>query len=461
MTAPRHWLGFAWGAALTAACTITNPFGEVREGASVGGAGSGGTSAFGGMAAMGGAGGSPMDSGPDAAGGVGGGEAPLPPGLVVVAGVGDGEAGRESVIAALDPRTGRELVRRRFGTQRSIRVVYDGATELWYVFEQQGTVTEAFTLHAWRFNRSSRDFEELGTLSVPAPKGAIVALNQRIYYQSVMQEQGSPPTEGFTLLKTEQPGAPEVLLPAQHAPTLGGTVFELVARPHEAAPGGDVHVYIKDTSCVGGPAGPLCDVRVRLASIGSSQSTAQFAATSQVLGQVLQSGGSAGATRAGEDDVIVLPDPDWLEGGLARWEGTATRFSPPGFTSQSSTLFGVDGPAIRDAAWDPCLGVVFATELAQDAALFAIPTAPSGVTFRLGFDSPPVAAVHFEPVTRTVIQPRDDAGSFSLRAFSVAGTEAAPTLEERLPSSALPWEPPADLRPVQVALEVPESVGCP
>ncbi len=452
----RYWLSFGGAAALALGCSVTNAFDEVRP-ASSGLGGSGAGAAGGTTSGAAGVGGGV--GGVGGAAGVGGGE-PAPPGLIMVAGVGDGEAGREAVIAALSPHTGSEYARRSFGAGRAVRVAYDIGTGVWYVFVQQGTVTQPFELHAWRFDRVRRDFEELGTVEVPAPKGAIAVLNRRLYYQSVAQEPGTPPTEGFTLVNTDAPEAPEVVLPAQHTPALGGTVFAMLGRP-SAAPGGNINLFIKETSCPNGVGGPSCDVRVRRAFLGDSSTTAQFAAESQVLGSVLQSGGSAAATLAGDDDVVVLPDPSWVNDPTVTWGGVVQRFHPTTHVSLATHPFSVDGPAIRDAAWDPCLGVVFATELAQDPAIFVIPTASGGVTFRQEITTPPVAQVHFEPITRTVLQPKDDPTVYSLRAFELAGTAVAPTLIERFPSSALPWSPPTDLRPIQVALELPSGAVCP
>ncbi|MBX3181448.1 MAG: hypothetical protein KIT72_13765 [Polyangiaceae bacterium] len=443
-------------AALAVACSVTNTFDEVRQSSAGGSGASGGAGAAGGVAGSGGTLGGTTAAGTGGTAGVD----PAPAGLIMVAGVGDGEAGRESVIAALSPHSGREYARRSFGAGRSVRVAYDAATDVWYVFAQVGTVTEPFELHTLRFDRVARRFTELATLTVPAPKGVIAVLNQRLYYQSVVQEVSAPPTEGFTLVRVVTPEAPELVQPPQDTPLLSGTVFAMVSRP-SAAPGGVVNVFIKDASCPAGVGGPACDVRVRRASIREAATTAQFAVESQVLGRVLQSGGSAAATRAGDDDVIVLPDPSWVDGLPDVWAGQAQRFHSTTFATLATYPFEVNGPAIRDAAWDACSGVVFATELAKDAAIFAIPTASGGTTFRLGVSTPPVAAVHFEPITRSVLQPKDDPTNYSIRAFALGGTSLEPVLTERLPGSALPWEPPPDLRPIQVAIEEPRSPACP
>ncbi|MGE3674554.1 MAG: hypothetical protein AB7K71_33095, partial [Polyangiaceae bacterium] len=131
------------------------------------------------------------------------------------------------------------------------------------------------------------------------------------------------------------------------------------------------------------------------------------------------------------------------------------------FSASGSITFDVKGSFMRGAARDPCDKIFFATESLTDTAIFAVPTASGGTTFRQGITTPPVGAVYFDQYTRTIFQPRDSSSNFGLRAFLLEGDASSPSFSERDPSSATAWNPPSDLLPKQVEVETPVKSFCP
>lgn len=445
-------------------CSVINSFDELKEEVSTAGAGgSNGGSAGQGGTSGGGSGGTSGGSG----GTAGTGGSVIEPGLVVVAGEGDLSAGgRGLVVVALDPRSGDEYTRQEFGANKNGFIAYDAVDDYWYVWTQENAVTDLFTFHVWSFDRVNGGFVEHGTTSVPAPAGVIAVLNKRVLYWSIYKEGASAPTQGFTLIRIDDPTAPAPTTPLQDIPSFASPLAA-IPRANGTDAGGTVNMFIKSTTCA--PDGTqedgqdvnMCDVQRVLTSVSPTATKPGYAGSPITIGKVRQSGGSIGATKASDEDAVTFPDPAWESDTNMNKTAKVTRYNPTNFSAAGSVSFEVRGSFMRGAAWDPCSKIFFATESLSDTAIYTVPTQGSGTTYRQGITTPPVGAVFFDQYTRTVFQPRDSQTNFGLRAFLLGGTATAPTLTERDPSSSLPWNPPTDVIPKQVEVEAPASQFCP
>ncbi|MCB9586857.1 MAG: hypothetical protein H6718_15765 [Polyangiaceae bacterium] len=449
-------------------CSVINSFDDLKQEATAGAGGSGasgGTAGQGGSSG-GGSGGAGATAGTGGSAGAGG--SLIEPGLVVVAAEGTLTAGgRGLVVAALDPRTGEEFTRKEFGANKNGFVAYDREAGYWYVWTQEGGATDLYTFHVWTFNRSSGEFDEEGTASVPAPAGVIAVLNKRVLYWSVYKEGASAPTQGFTVINVDNPQSPAPTTPLQDIPTFASPLAA-IPRANGSDAGGSLNLFIKSSTCApdgvvdeNGSDVNMCEVQRVRASLSASSPKPGYAGSPLVIGKVRQSGGSISAVEASNDDAVAFPDPLWVKGVSTNTAGKVTRFNATNFNVNGSVNFEVGGSFIRGAAWDPCNKIYFATESLEELAIFAIPTGTTtGTPFRQSIGSVPVGAVFFDQYTRTLILPRGDQANFELRAFLLGGDATSPTLTERDANSSPPWDPPADLRPLQMEVETPAKQFC-
>ena len=149
-----------------------------------------------------------------------------PRGVIVVggtiAGVG---ASDQYVLTALDPSNGSELAQaRRAMTVAAVK--YDGARDLWYVFES-GVVghffplpTDPFYLHVMRLDAVSGAWTELGATSIPAGLSfsTTTVLTSSVAY--VAYRDGSSKQFDLVIVDTSNPSAipPPAKLPLSSAP---------------------------------------------------------------------------------------------------------------------------------------------------------------------------------------------------------------------------------------------------
>ncbi|MEZ4234181.1 MAG: hypothetical protein R3B89_33715 [Polyangiaceae bacterium] len=449
----------AVGALVSSGCSVINSFDDLKEASTAGVGGSAGNAGSAGQGGSSGGGSGGTTGGTGGTGGSGG--QPVDPGLIVVAGDGDLAAGgRGLVISALSPYTGEEYTRREFGADKIGFIAYDAIDNYWYVWTQEGEPGDLFTFRVWQFDRLTREFKELGTTSAPLPTGVIAVLNKRVLYWSLYKD-GASSSSGFTLLNIDNASQPVPTNPIQDVPSFGSPLAA-IPRANGTDPGGTVNLFVRTANCSpdvtenGSPV-EMCDVDRILASVTSASTKASFAAT-KTIGRIRQSGGSIGAVRASEEDVVIFPDPAW-EASNANTTAQVVRFNPTNYNSVGTIDFDVKGSSIRGAAWDPCGKTVLATETLSDTAIFAVPF--TGTTTRQSITTPPVSFVFFDQYTQTAFLPRDSTTNFGLRAFALGGTAMAPTLSERDSSSDLPWSPPSDLQPKQVQVETPPKQFCP
>ena len=437
------------------------------------GGGSGGTAgmAGGGTSGMGGSSGA---SGSGASGGSGGsaGMPPMNEGAVVVGGDGDLDGtSDEKVLSVLDPTTGLELSREKMNVSG---IGYDGERDLWFLFERVGGALDPVVLHVRTLDTVTGAWTQLSTIGdadagvggAPAPFGAtfIGVLNDRLLYASTVP--GSPPQSGLTLYDTTDPanvtlvGAQQVMFPGAapigflvHAANAIGGRVNMVNRTNCGPPGGGGDAGADAAS------GPnVCDVTLQGVTVGTGTPAINFEATPKVVGQVLETGGSVGFTEdlLNDADLVVFPS---LDPG-ADPTGHVQRFAELSHQPQIGTPppFDVAGPRISSASYDPCIEMVFATELITDQAIFAIPI-KQGLAMRTPFKQPVNTAAQsafFEPFTRSVIRPFDDDANREISAFYLQGTEGVPTLQRRIGD----WSPPTDLRPRIVRIKVPNPPVC-
>ncbi len=482
-------------------CSLINKFDEVVPLANEGGAGTGatgGSGAMGGSAgstagmggtagagAVGGAsgsGGSSGDGGASGSGGTGGAagmDSGPPPqeGVVVVGGDGLLDANPNAkVLVVIDPKTGKELSRERMDVQG---VAYEPRRDLWYVFERVAGALDPVVLHVRQLDTVTGTWTQAGELgssdggigAVPRPLANdplfIAVLRDRILYASV----SSAGQNGLTVIDTAMVSAVKIHGAQQIAYPPDGAVA-MLAHPASGVGGRVTFIQQPMSSCAplpaadagaeagtGTPGPSVCNVQLMSANVTTAP--VPTFGTPKVIGQVLQTGGSAAGApdHQANADIVVFPPlfPTLMPNGHLNKYGTldhAPLLTPDrGFT--------VAGPRISSADFDPCFEVALATELITDKAVFAIPTRMMGGTPGTPAKQAVTTAaqrVVWEPYTRTAIRPFDDNQNRELSAFRLGGTDVAPTLTRRVGD----WMPPTDVRPRVVVTKRPETpVNCP
>jgi len=459
--------------------------GSAQGGDSTMAAGNGGTETGpggeGGEAGVGTTGGS-SGSGTAGTGGV----APLGDGLVVVAGsVGDKvNAGGVGILSILSPYTGEELSRIKAPAKfEVVALTYDSVADLWYVIYQNAIspFSESARLSILQIKLDGT-YQELSSTPVPTPFSPflVAPLRERLLY---VGGSGSPPTFAFTLIGTHDPKVPvqlsgnqPVAIPAALDPLMGETpIIGMLARPNTSSSvqGGTVSLITQastsstthctnDTPPASTPAN-ACEVRVFGATVDATSKgpTLDSPGTNgyPLVGYVSKNNGAAGWAiekgNGGGSDVFVLPPVDYATDSTAQM----LELSPFSHTVQNSYKFDMKGPHVSNAAFDACNGIGFAGELNVARTLYAIPTAPSGTPSATAI-SQTVNLIAFEPFTRTIIRAFQDKTTPSIDAWTVQGTDTAPTLKARPPSGKNAWAPPSDVNPALIAVKDPPIQPC-
>jgi len=480
---------FVGSAALALGCSVINAFDDVVEGLPEGGAGgdagSGGVSGDGGTGGDSGAG-SGGDSGSGGSGGstggAGGDGATKQPGLIV--GFFRKANPEEYLVVTLDPWTGGELARETY-TQRIMAIVYDRDRDTWFFWERGPETFAPATLHVGKFDENTGEYTETSAVSVPVPYGqALVGIvNKRIVYKSTIQTTG--PQDGITILDTADPAQVKVVLSGgnQQSALPQGDVIKMLPHPNANADavGGNITFVQQQagTNCIpdpswqepdggeGGTAPIVCPVRLLGALVNPSSTAPVYDAPSGIgalAGYVFQTGGRAGSTvddtQFPGSDLIVFPpiSPSTDPGAVvqARNYSTHALIRSHPFDEVLQPGRPDRGVGLVDATFDTCRKIVVAAEL--DTGLYAIPLQGGDV----GHTPVPSVGnrVIFEPYTKSVLKPLESDVNPELTAYELRVTEGNPEFVQRGSAGALPWNPPTDLIPVQLAVKFPRQPPC-
>lgn len=337
---------------------------------------------------------------------------------------------------------------------------------VWFIFTPTKNAGPA-TLSVRTFDATKRQWTELSTAQVPAPKGpeVLAVLKDRILYASGIGQDGAPPTQGFTLLDTTDLKNVSVRGTPQ-SPPLDAAKYALLglnAWPAKAGAGGNVTMIVEDasncgpTTSDGGASVNACPIDLVPASVGATDNAPSIGGFKQVAMMPALSASTVWTAdrRSGDEaDILVLPPLFPGSNGHVR---SFNRFDQ----SQVGTPipFAINAGQLSGAAFDPCRNLVIATELKTARGIYVIPRDPGGVPISQSL-STTAQGVFYEPYTRTVIRQFTDQSNFELSAYLIKGTNTAPTLSQRLSSSSLPWNPPV-LDPRMVAVKIPpQAVNC-
>jgi hypothetical protein len=483
------------GVLLFSACSFINKFDDVKDGpvakggeASDGGKssnggstsgdagvpteggmagnGAGGIDAPGGTGAVGANGGKGGTDEPGA-GGMGG-EPGLDGGMLLV-GAAIGSPVEYSLIA-LSPELGEQLSQEE--SNRVLAIAYDstsGESNIWFVFFANDTASsvELGTLSVRRY-KAGGEYDELANLrGVPAPASPDIAvLRHRLFYRSTVP--GAPPKNGFTLIDTSDLEEPK-LVGMPQGPDLPN-LMGILAHPSAAQDGGTVTLItqnnadcVPDTSPGAAATEQLCPVKARRGTIGETAQVATIPAdgSAAVVGTIgFRSniyglgGWTTGVVGNGLRDIFIFP-PD----SSTAAKGSVSVRDINNFAESAGFDVVIDGRRIPAVALDPCRQIVLATEL-DSKNLYAITTADDGagtVKAALGHVG---GRVLFDQFTRTVFTAFQDTSNPAIDAWTLGGTETAPTLVARKRTGTNKWAPDVRINPQVIAIKEPLSAPC-
>jgi hypothetical protein len=410
---------------------------------------------------------------------------PIPsPGAIVIGGTASSDAGDQLVLTALDPRTGSEFPRARVPMNVSA-VEYDGARDLWYVFESGGSgiyplPTDTFILHVRELDRVSGQWTERAVVSIPPGVSFLTTavLGNAVTYLAY----GSTAPDGST-----------DVAPGGSGP-VDGTGMGAALTPDIPTAYGLVTIDTNDlkaiTACVhplplGAPnavVGTLNPTNPRggYASLANYPPTTTPTAAPQ-LTPVLVPSDCDSLTKppaeapsiplvAGNNGFTIVPSgttAQVLVASKAFGPGPATlaivdpatgNYEAQGtFTSQYT-----DGN-IKPPAYSECLKNTFVTGTNSGTSVWVVPFGPNdfaadGGAASLTATSQPIGhsgqGVYYEPFTNTILLPFSQGLNFQLTAFRFNGT--AFTQINGTPI----WQPPPDLRPNFIGVRAPIPFPC-
>lgn len=377
-------------------------------------------------------------------------------GAVVVAGQVATDGGSRGVLTVLDPATGREMGPREAMAVAAIR--YDGLRDLWYVFESKGfdfvpAPTDEVVLHVRALDLATGKWAERGAISIPPLQNydSIGVIRDRLVY--VAHPGGgagdAAPSFRVVTIDTSNPAKPAVAdVQATDRAPLGA-----VATRSPTGPGGVVNLVRVNTSACVTPA--QCPIEIVPVLVPNSGTPVINPPVPIGMTSRFNVPGYATFARL-ERDAIVFPRTSTD----AAAPSSVSLFDPRNQNEQqvAPTSFVITDSVLRRAAVSECTQTLFVVGTNGDFDLHAVPVfgngtgAPAKIT--TGHSG---QAVYFEPATRTVIAPFGQGSGFDYSAFHLGGTPEAPTLTRRTAD----WAPPADVRPLLLAVREPVPIVCP
>ncbi len=382
----------------------------------------------------------------------------LPPTGVIVLGASaessDGGTASEKfhfVLTALDAKTGAELPKAR-ETLTVSAVRYDGARDLWYVFEGGGedffpSPGDPFFLHVRKLDTHTGQWTELQKLAVPAAVAFthLAVLANRVVYLAYAPADGSFSTQLVTL-NTENPSAVSVIDTQPYTANVVG----ILGAASEGLTGGTLTLV----GSAPGDGGTFVSLtRMRVPNNGPPQIDPN--PPNPVDGTKV--GGSAGygsGTIAGGAANIIVTRAF----GPPSVQAALTTYNPGDGTPVTSFSFPfIDGNP-KPLAFSNCDQVAFVMGTNSDTKLYAVPLATQGVGTQSHTTGHSGQGVYFEPYTKTVLAPFSQGEGYTLTAFSLARADGGIALT---PRTAPEWVPPATIRPLIVATREPTDFKCP
>jgi hypothetical protein len=469
---PVRALLFVGGVGGTAACTLFNPFSDLKPAPDAGPdtgslvdagppeSGSGDSSVAD----------SPVDATTDTK------DASVPDkGVIVISGrVADDAGNFSGVLTAIDPATGMELPNAREGLNVPI-VLYDGLRDLWFVISTQGMSlfpqpTDRAVLDIRTLNPVDGTWTTIQSLTVPPPVfGLAAVVTNRLIYVGYDSQVDAQSGTSLVTIDTSMPTAPNIYgatgLPVQP--------FGLIATRSQQGNGGPVNLLLS-IPCPDDGGAPVIDAGADGASDGG---VVPFAAQCLVVQHVTVPTDPDPATLS----IQVQLGPfygkpafgSYLTGGpvdVLGWsQPNASMPGSPGptaineYSPQNEVATGTAIPIqtsdgfFQPFAFAECQHQALLIATNEDLAVYSIPLAAANATLARAAITHSGQSVYFEPYTSTVLAPFTQGDGFVLTAFTLGGTQSNPTLTPRQAG----WTPPADVRPEVLAVRRPVPVRCP
>jgi hypothetical protein len=390
-------------------------------------------------------------------------DAGSPAGAIVVAG--SLSTNNDYVLAVLDPTTGAQKSQESMGVAG---VVYDGAQDIWYIFDtQNGTAFPGATclLHVRRLDTrplGTWAWTELGRVTVPSPVSGteIVSLSNRLVYLSFAPADSSAQPQQLTALDTTNittvgdGGSVSIT----SSPPLSYNPNGLAGLPSMASVGGTL-VLVQNTT--GGV--------VNIAAM-SLTSTGFAAGGSGVLGSVpspsadvVGYGSGLSSTNGYE---FLFATPFFIDGGpsggsLQTW----TVASGPSLETGADVPFASTASRLTPIAFSVCDQVAFVGEglvsTGSQNEIFAIPIGGSSTVGSYPVTSvTSVSGLVYEPFTQTLMAwSTAGGGNGFIIALQLGGSSTAPTLVNRAPPLGTWSSAPSTLVPRYAAVR--NAYQCP
>jgi hypothetical protein len=391
---------------------------------------------------------------------------PASHGAIVIGGGVVQDGGKEQfVLTALDPSTGSELPKAR--TPMLVAAVqYDGARDLWYVFESGGAgifplPTDPFYLHTFTLDTITGKWTELGKVQIPSSVSfaTTAVILQRLSYiaygtgqigdAAIPTGDAGPP---FSLVTFDTSNPASVTMLGQPIPLPNGYGGMIGTNSSVSAAGG--FISLGSTSRIDGGTYPQLtpflipgmDVPAQENPIiGTIPGGATVGFGAATIGGVMEALVVTRVNGMGTPAILSIynpssNDPTMALLGAGSFPFTDGNIKPPAFSAclQTALVCGINGDLFVHA-------VPIGPALAAGGTLTALP-AVQAATGHSG------QGVYFEPYTSTVLAPFSQGENFALTAFTLGGTSSAPTLTQR---TAPRWSPPPDLRPNFIATKTP------
>lgn len=349
-------------------------------------------------------------------------------------------------------------------------IVYDGARDLWFIFESGGIgpfplPTDAFWVHARKLDAVTGTWTELSKTAIPPGLSytTTTVFGERVAYIAYGTPDGGAPADGGAAIN-----APYglVILDASNPSTVSiARVVEMSTAPQALVGTPSAVNPIGGFATMGGVASghsTLTPVLVPATDPPQIEQTITgFAPTGGGVG-------FNGITINGTSDIAVITRPF----GAPSVRATLSIFDPaasdPTTALVSAGTFPFGDGNVKSPAFSECMQTLLVLGTNADLQLYAVslahaaPLDPDGGAPALTYVSASTGhsgqAVYFEPFTSTVLAPFSQGNNFALTAFTLGGTPGQPTLQQRV---APRWSPPADLRPNILATRTPTPFTCP
>lgn len=408
-------------------------------------------------------------------------------GVIVLGATASSDAGDQTVLTALDPRTGSEFPKARV-PMNVAAVVYQPSRDYWYVFESGGagfypTPTDPFYLHVRDLDRVTGEWTELATVQVPPGVSFLTtaALGDAITYVAYGGGVPAGSDAGVGMITDDDGGGP--VRGVDGGPDAGAMLL-----PNIPAPYGLVTIDTHDLTAITACVLPLASAPISVvgtpttvstrggyASLGNYPNSSSLTPVNVPEGCdsvnkapvlnppiTLSSGGHGfGLVSSATTGQVVVATKGFGPGAtnLTIWDPQNT-----GSPVSVGAFSGFGDGNIKPPAYSECLNDVFVIGTNTGTSVQIIPFGPTTAAAADGGAAPLTATadptghsgqgVYFEPYTNTILLPFSQGINFQLTAFRYNGSKFVPV------NGTPVWQPPPDLRPNFVATRVPVPFTC-